>query len=279
MKKFLSWFLEHKFWAGITGVLTVGALVVAVIGLRDDNTPSPSGSSTTVVGSSCVAVGTEASNICNFPTPQSLGKVEVTKYLNNVWVVEDDPLSLSIPDDVLQGDRVTFCRRWDRWILTQKAWPLDPETLVHMESGQDDLVAVTEVNAEIFNARKLNEADVRLVACEGGGGMTTGINVSVHLGGPAEVSTLETDQPFLMPPTAITLSGRDYQGFAIKVQGEPLTLYEGQITIRYSINGQPAELHVGSQDQPLSWVPDVGDNAPLFSWSNLQRTWIPGWPQ
>lgn len=278
MKGFFSWLFKHPFWAGITGVLTLGTLVVAVIGMRGDDSASPSGSSTVVVDSSCVAVGTEASTICNYPTPQSLGKVEVSSMLAYLWVVEDDPSNLSVPNEVLNGDQMEFCKRWDRWIRTQNAFPLAPETLVEMESGQDDLVVVTNIEAEIFGVRELDAANVRQVGCNPGGGMTTPINVNVNLGGQAEVFDIETaDEPYLMPPTAITLSGRDYQGFSVVVKGEPFTLYQGQITITYSVNGQESELHVGSKDQPLSWVPEVSVDTPVFSWSNIKGTWIPGW--
>lgn len=305
----LSKLLDHPYWLGATGLITIAALIVAVIQLTksdvgwsqslgnitgdcnaqgDSNavscnsTPEPGPPSRPAgdISGDCNAQGSNNRVSCKVypPAPASIGDVKMGWAGHYTFLFEGVPGDLPIPPQYPPAEVRNHCDEWYEWLASERrVYTMYPQVWMSMLSGQNDQVVVVNVEATVFKKRLIENDNLTILVCQYGADGVPGSIVTVDVGtGRTDLldQADENPEPAPMPPAALVLNGTGYDGAIVRIKSSEGFLYSGRVTVTALINNKEKKIEFGSEEQPFRWVGGPVETYPKMD-NDTRYDWNP----
>jgi hypothetical protein len=285
-------FLGHHIWQGVGAVVAIIALVIAIPaacsagagtgGGRPASEVSSAASSPGGISGNCNAQGSNNTVTCAniAPSPASYAEIKPKLGYGQIFAYFDGtPDRLPTPPDYQSPSG--HCTDWDSWLrTTPDMYLVDPDINVELQAGEQDLVVLTSITAEIFD-RKAPAAGTGVpIQCMYGGGSNSYYEVSVDTVTRKTTvveNPVDGGRPKPMPPASISLTSKGYTDVAVGIRSLVGHLYTGMIVIAAKLNGKDQTYHIGSTERPLRWFATDADlTASHYDWDVTKHAWVKG---
>jgi len=193
---------------------------------------------------------------------------------------------LLTPPDYPPEQAADHRQAWKSWMeTTPTIYRINPQLMVSLETGEPDLVVLQNVEVKVYKRVPVGTATL-IQAYSQGGGISGYTVIADTTTGRTHYSSQATGESGNMPPGAIQVNKLNYQGVEVNLYSERGFLYEGSVTLTYTINGKNGTYSTGTPAQPLRWtiigngefggnVTEAADTfGSVHGWSESQKRWI-----
>jgi hypothetical protein len=272
--KILDW-MKNSWWQGVAAVVSILALLVALPAACEKPLPP---SNNGIRDGSCNVQGSGTANCNLVPPPRSLGVVSLNLSDIETAFFAGPKEALPVPPKYAVREVTSHCDDWADWLTSDSRIFLNPQLQLSMQAGEDDLVVVKRVRAEVF-VRKSKVSGV-ILGCKYGGDRGSGYSININTAsGKTTFFDLGLDEDegqkeFSMPPSTINLSAKGYEEASISIDSQEGYLYEGRLAVIASVNGNDKEYSYGSESNPFRWyeseLPGTDD---FLDWHPIENRW------
>ncbi|MFE5566617.1 hypothetical protein ACFQ68_16645 [Amycolatopsis japonica] len=286
----VSRLLKHPWWLGLTGLITIATLIVAMLQLaKPDPKPAPPPPPVPLneITGDCNAQGNNNEISCSYkvfpPAPLSIGDVEIGWAGHATFFFDGIPSELPKPPDYPTHEVRNHCDEWEGWLAgEQRIYTMQPQVWMSILSGKNDQVVVTRVEPTVFTKRPIGSS-FTVLQCQYGADGIPGSILTVDVGTGKTTLLDQTDkdpQPQPMPPAAMVLNGSGYDGAIVRVESTTGFLYSGRIRVTAKINGKEQKIDFGTPDKPFRWIGGQPEQYPKmpndarYDWNPKTLQWI-----
>jgi len=278
--------LAHPVWQGIAGIATVVTLGFTAVqvfgddaGTQEGHVGTDSADDVTVDADGGCAVVLSDATECVVAAPferTDFETVSIAPSEDMEYVVPVSPEALSDPPSYTNV--YAHCDDWWPWLKEQSAYTARPEIFLFMATGETNQVAIQSVTLEVLHRQRLDQGFSH-IQCQYEAGGIYGFRIDVTTSHPnsATLTDYRTEESGTMPPAAVVLTARDYDGGVISIDSESGYLYDGIVRVSYLSNGEPREITFGSADEPYRWLgggQEILDSIPAIDWDLDSRRWV-----
>jgi hypothetical protein len=172
------------------------------------------------------------------------------------------------------------CGQWPRWLTgVDKLYIVDPEIVLGLDAGANELVVVTAIDVTVLNRTKISRTGT-FVRCSYGAGGRPGLFASVNtLTRTTTVREWDINRiirEFPMPPGSISQAEPGHLGVFLDIESMKGYAYEGYVSVKVSVNGVDQTYEVGTATAPLRWIVADGLQDPdghYWGWNPKTGRW------
>ncbi len=260
--------LQHPSWTGIGAIAAVCGLVFLIPSYKPKENSPPTIS--THSQETCVRENGDTGSCPNYQT------------VSQAWFWADDERWLFIgaanqlpePPEYPKGSESDHCKSWEGWLRKNRRFYASGAggTLI-LTARKDEEVTLLGIDSHVFRRSNLPEVITPVTCLHYAGGESGYIVSHDTRNGQTTLKDPDVSEPVrTLPPGHLSAQSQDITG-TLFVEGQPESLYEGQLVFSFLINGNLRKITVGSRSNPLRWAITNRSLPEAYDYNQSKKVW------